>query len=368
MANRLISVGDDFTLPPAVKVADKNLPPRLSEGELNTTIAFEGAKRFIEAAMLQGPGIDPTGATESSAAVQEKINAAGGKPVYVGPGTYLCTGLTVPSGTTVIAFGAATFKTPAAGGTIMNLTGSNNVKVKGLTFRGSLADDTARGLTGAGATTEIGIRLNKTHTSIIDDCKFVGLNYAGIHVASTGNVVSTARFDGDSNRIVNCHAENCFYGFDFDTRGEYVTVGNCVVQLNYTGIRVKGGNNLFTGCQVNRNRLGLYVANATNSGHGSAVACAFNHNDSISVQVDEQANGFIFTGCQFFTAKLVFNLCSGVIITASEFSCTIQISGGGWNTINNSLALGTTSVVHNFNAVTDATVVSITKLDGTVLT
>ena len=37
MVNRLVSVGDDFTIPPAVKVADANLPARLADGALNAT-------------------------------------------------------------------------------------------------------------------------------------------------------------------------------------------------------------------------------------------------------------------------------------------------------------------------------------------
>jgi len=39
MVNRLVSVGDDFTIPPAVKVADANLPARLADAALNATYA-----------------------------------------------------------------------------------------------------------------------------------------------------------------------------------------------------------------------------------------------------------------------------------------------------------------------------------------
>ena len=37
MTQRLVSVGDDFTLPGAVKVADANLPTRLGSAALNAT-------------------------------------------------------------------------------------------------------------------------------------------------------------------------------------------------------------------------------------------------------------------------------------------------------------------------------------------
>jgi len=39
MTNRLVSVGDDFTLPAALKVADANLPTRLGTTALNATYA-----------------------------------------------------------------------------------------------------------------------------------------------------------------------------------------------------------------------------------------------------------------------------------------------------------------------------------------
>lgn len=45
MVNRLVSVGDDFTLPTAVKVADTNLPARLGTTALNATYANVGSSR-----------------------------------------------------------------------------------------------------------------------------------------------------------------------------------------------------------------------------------------------------------------------------------------------------------------------------------
>lgn len=42
MVNRIVSVGDDFTLPAAVKAADTNLPARLQDTALNATfVRFE---------------------------------------------------------------------------------------------------------------------------------------------------------------------------------------------------------------------------------------------------------------------------------------------------------------------------------------
>jgi hypothetical protein len=56
MVNRLVSVGDDFTLPAAVKAADVNLPARLQDAQLNATIATATAPKLdkTDAAVTYG--------------------------------------------------------------------------------------------------------------------------------------------------------------------------------------------------------------------------------------------------------------------------------------------------------------------------
>lgn len=49
MVNRLVSVGDDFTLPAAVKVVDANLPANLQPAALNATYAKPVANTFVVA-------------------------------------------------------------------------------------------------------------------------------------------------------------------------------------------------------------------------------------------------------------------------------------------------------------------------------
>lgn len=51
MTQRLVSVGDDFKLPVAVKVDDVNLPTRLSEAAQNATYAQGGGS----ARVITGP-------------------------------------------------------------------------------------------------------------------------------------------------------------------------------------------------------------------------------------------------------------------------------------------------------------------------
>lgn len=48
MVNRILTVGDDFTLDPKVKTGDANLPERLSSTALSATIAAMVAPSVIE--------------------------------------------------------------------------------------------------------------------------------------------------------------------------------------------------------------------------------------------------------------------------------------------------------------------------------
>lgn len=73
MVNRLVSVGDDFTLPAAVKAADANLPERLGETALNATYATTGAL----AAKADASTV--TGKLDKTEAATTYIKGKGGK-------------------------------------------------------------------------------------------------------------------------------------------------------------------------------------------------------------------------------------------------------------------------------------------------
>lgn len=131
MAQRLVSVGDNFTLPSAVKATDDNLPPRLGAAALSST--------FAEVVSLAGDGIDPTGATYSTAAIQKKLSTAANKDVYLPPGTYKVSGtITIPgertrlSGPGVLSWGAGIENAPA-----IRITGQG-VTLDGITMRNPL--------------------------------------------------------------------------------------------------------------------------------------------------------------------------------------------------------------------------------------
>lgn len=110
MAERLISVGDDFTLPAAVKTTDANLPERLST---NTLAATYGSKAKLDAISTQALPLREMTTT-----------ARGADPIPCGSfDGYLW-------GTSAVATNAALYRS-ADGGTTWTAYGTNPVPIDG---------------------------------------------------------------------------------------------------------------------------------------------------------------------------------------------------------------------------------------------
>lgn len=322
-----------------------------------------------------GTGIDPTGATDSSTAIQAVLDAAVtsafGKAVYLPPGSYLATGLDLPSGVKFYGWGSELKAPIGSTGAILTINGAAfNNRVEGITFSGNLASNTAAGLSAVSGS-QVGILIqNDVEMCIITHCLFRNFGSVGLQLSEIGYASGGARWDGASNKIESCQAENCYYGVAFETRAEYVTAtGVSAVNCRF-GMVIRGGNVMLANCQLNKNYLGLHVASSINSGHGSATGCQFNHNTNIAIQVDEPANGFQFTGCQIFYGTVLFNACAGVMYNGCTFgNVTIRATGGGKNLLADCFITSNTTMTHNWNGVTSNTTLhNCYRADGTALT
>jgi Right handed beta helix region len=326
---------------------------------------------YPEVGNVVGPGIDPTGATECSEAIQSILSdAASGKIVNLPPGTYLASGLTLPSGVILNGHGATIKAPPSAAGPILTVRGAYGTKISGITFTGNLPANTAKRL-GAASGTQSGVYITTSEMVILSECQFKDFGQSGVHFSNVGNVTTGARFDGASNKVIGCQAENCYLGFWLDQRAEYITTSNSSAVLNRFGGWVQGGSSTFTGCNFNNNFTGLLVAADVNGGHGSATACTFNHNGpGPSIQINEKVNGFSFTGCQVFAGSMTFYRCTGAVMTGCEFgSLSIRAAGGGRNWIYNSVAVGAVTVTHRYLGEPDLlTLSNVFRTNGTALT
>jgi hypothetical protein len=326
---------------------------------------------YPEVSNLVGPGIDPTGATDCSGAIQSVLSdATSGQIVNLPPGRYLASGLTLPSGVILIGHGATIKAPPGSTGPILTVSRAYGTKISGITFSGNLAANTAKGLSAA-ASSQSGVYITTSEMVILRECEFKGFGQSGVHFRAVGNASTGARFDGASNKVIGCQAENCYMGFWYDQRAEYIAMSNSSAVLNKFGGWVQGGNNTFTGCNFNNNYTGLLIAADVNGGHGSATGCTFNHNGpGPSIQINEKVNGFSFTGCQVFAGSMTFYRCTGAVMTGCEFgSLSIRAAGGGRNWIYNSVAVGAVTVTHRYFGEPDLlTLTNVYRTNGTALT
>lgn len=310
--------------------------------------------------VVAGTGIDPTGATDSSTAVNAILSAmTAGQTAWFPAGTYKVAGLNAVSGTTIKGGAGTVLQAPSSAITpILTINAKTDVTVEGLTFQGNLAAGAALALTAPSGAQE-GIKvLGQPRRIVIRNCMFRNFGCYGFHAASTGDFGGGSA-PGAWNKLTDCEFDNCYRGMWFDQRAEYWAITGCASSRNRFGVQVNGGNNVFTSCHFSANYMGAYVANDTNSGHGSFAGCTFNHSTNVALEVDEQNNGYSFTGCQFFSGRIVFYLANGVVMTGCEFgSIAFEFQGGGRNSITNCFNAGSCTVTHNVAGVTDNTVLT----------
>jgi len=119
---------------PETGIGDPSTP--LSAGYLAQVFAAQDTKNsvtYAASAMLISAGIDLTGATDSTAAVQSLLNSAAtfGLPVVLAPlSTVRVDALTVPSGTRLNLNGSTLKKTATSGAAMLTATGASNVTIE----------------------------------------------------------------------------------------------------------------------------------------------------------------------------------------------------------------------------------------------
>lgn len=315
---------------------------------------------------LTGDGIDPSGAYDSTDAIQAILDT--NTDVYCPPGTYLVNDLALTGTRKLYGGPGAVFQLTATGTKVLTVSGYGAI-IEGITFHGNVADGAGTGLTSVG--TQYGLEISGAENTTVRDCNFYSFSGAGLHALSCGNTSTGGRINGGANHIFGGYAQNCYYGAWFDTRAEYFTVTGLVCVLNRFGAKNQGGNNMFNGCMFNTNMLGFWLTNDTNSGHGGANGCSFNHNTTYAAQLDENLNGFTFNGCQFFSGTMLLNKAKGIVMGGCQFgTMVIRAGGGDACRIYDSVWIGACSVVHAYGGMglDKLVLTNVLSLTGAALT
>jgi hypothetical protein len=292
------------------------------------------------------------------------------RELHLPGGTYYTDEVTIPARVTVS--GHNTDLQLVAGGTraVFYLLDPTDTTIRRIRFHGNLVDEAAMALSSVTGT-QRGIYWNETTAVVlsrirIEDCDFFNFDFAGIDVIAFG-LAAGKRSSGP--KIIGCTAAHCAIGIHLDTRAEYLSVIAFGATRCFQGARVDVGNNIFTGCHFDENVTGFELVDGTNSGHGSAVGCSFNHNTVTSIKATSITSGFAFVGCQVFDGVILLTSCAGFDGCNFGEPLVLRFDGGSRNSFSDTFYTGAVTTAHNYNGHADNTVLTnVFNGAGTLLT
>ena len=170
----------------------------------------------------------------------------------------------------------------------------------------------------------------------IENCYARSFSGGAITCRNSGYPVSC------SMNVSDCWLVNCGAGVHIPYWSEYHKFTNVTATQCWYGCINNGGNNMFANCNFSENELGFLMDNSRkqsrNETHGSAMGCTFNHsgyytgkNKGTGIRILGTVNGYVFSGCQVFYAKIELEGVEGAIFDCFNFGSgeVIRVNGGG---------------------------------------
>lgn len=247
------------------------------------------------------------GVTDDTVSIQNAINS--GKSVFIPDKTYLVSALT--TGTCPKIWGAG--KLLSKGNNTILTVSNNYFIIDGIRFEGANSGTN---------TLEIGININNKLLCKIINCdfkKFMG--HSGIYITN----INTAH---QGTMIQSCIFENNKVGYFSDVLGEFTTLSNCFFRLNTIGLKILGGDNIVSACNIVENTDGIQLLAGTNDSHGIISGCQINHNTGYGINANNIANGETITGCHIYQNTIyLLNTVIAVRFSNCVFDCSISTAG-----------------------------------------
>lgn len=287
---------------------------------------------------LFGYVLESTGDTRDRSGEIEAILEEKGCCI-LGIGDFFVSGVNMPAKSTLMGLGERSvlvLSPEVEEGTALKM--GTYCRVENLSIAGSLED--------LGRPAAVGTRHG---LGFVGDCnpktRLPQIKYgiaANLHIYnfSGGGVICNATgFSCDSSlTATGLRIHSCGVGIHIPYFSEYHKFTGALCTRNIYGCINNGGNNVFTACSFDGNKIGFLIDNsdkkACNNSHGTAVACTFNHSDSnkgIGIQVLGASHGYVFSACQLFFSQIVVEDSLGVQFV--DFNCgkdeKITVRGGG---------------------------------------
>jgi hypothetical protein len=243
--------------------------------------------------------------------------------VRLGVGTFNITNISLASGQSIIGSGDGTIlyqRSSVTEGYLITCAGNN--LIKDLTIKSNAASATPAASDGV----KHGILIQTDANYVkIDNCVISNFSGNGVMISNTGY-----------NSLDSVHISNTSFryngvGVQLDTYGEYATITGCAFKQCYYGVLNNGGNNLISSCNFVANVIGFCVIGTdhANHGHGSCVACTFNHNTTYGIDIEACDNGFAFSGNQIHlntTADIYLSASKGIVFSGGQFGASAKIT------------------------------------------
>lgn len=309
----------EFTAPVMIGIsqsANSNYGTAGAPTTLSITIKRKSAVDSV-AREDAGSGLPATGDTTDRTG---EINAllAHYKALKLGEGDFYVGNIVLPEGAILKGSGKNTRLIKISSDTtIATVTAASKSTIKDLTIKGTW--DSQPTADTPVDQNRIGIAVEGVVEPVtIQNCFITGFTYTGINVKNTGTSCKSVLID-------NCEITFCRTGINLQN-SEYACVSNTICRDNYIGCNNAGGNNKFACCGFDSNGWGFVVADATNDGHGSCVACSFNHNVDRAISAQGIDYGFIFSGCQIHYGTITINATSkAIFFVGCEIGSTVVL-------------------------------------------
>lgn len=216
--------------------------------------------------------------------------------------------------------------------------------------------DEAVAMDGAGDLSAV--RLFST-TSQVNNCEFTRFSYFAVQTGQNLN-------DAVDSNVNNCRMYQNFGGIFQAERSEYMKFAGNSICYNIYGVYKRGGNNCYTGNNIDHNRVNFLTTQALNDSHGSVVGGTLNHGRLASLIANNIVNGEAFTGVNMFDCgtlgiylrKSIGVNIQGCLLGQTNIYCegrsTAQVGFPGTNQIvDNTFNLhgGTYKIYRNWNPV-----------------
>lgn len=223
-------------------------------------------------------------------------------------------------------------------GPILVLDGVTHVEITGIAFEGNQNQfsgfsnicntrEAIRKLEGKTQGIAILIK-NGAKQCWINTCEFKNFGDACLKMVNAGG-------RGYPVRVAHVSIANSFCGID-NYGTEYSPTVSASISDCVFGLILDAGNQYFSTCSFNDNKIGLYMKGANkNNSHGSFAACNFNHSKGYSIFCDGIDFGETFVGCQVFDGDIFLENTNGFIFNGGIIDAQVFVMGGKTNMISN---------------------------------